>query len=60
MEERKEALNTKTLGKRSKVDLCVHGINKKYCTPCNTKKAPKSKKAKAEPAVIAAAKPTAE
>gem|GEM_PF-7043785 len=60
MEERKEALNMRTLGKRSKITLCLHGINKKYCTPCNTKKAPKSKKAKVEPPVMVEQKPSAE
>jgi hypothetical protein len=54
----REAANLKALSKRSKIALCVHGINKKYCTPCSTKKAPKSKKAAA--AEAAEAKPAEE
>jgi hypothetical protein len=57
MEDRKEALNLKILGKRANITLCVHGINKKYCNPCSTKKAPKSKKAAAE---VVEAKPAGE
>ena len=47
MEDRKEALNQRALGKRAKITLCVHGINKNYCKPCSTKKTSKSKKAAA-------------
>jgi hypothetical protein len=56
MEDRKEALNLKTLGKRANITLCNHGINKKYCKPCSEKKPSKSKKA----AAAAEEKPAAE
>jgi hypothetical protein len=47
LEDRKEALNLKTLGKRANITLCNHGINKKYCKPCSEKKPLKSKKSAA-------------
>jgi hypothetical protein len=36
----------KSLAKRSKTDLCVHGINKAYCASCLAKKQSKSSKSK--------------
>jgi hypothetical protein len=38
----------KALSKRSKIDLCTHGINKKYCTFCEAQKSKSRKKAKTE------------
>ncbi len=46
-EERKEALNRRTLGNRANITVCIHNINMHYCVPCNTKKVSvKTKKAK--------------
>ena len=39
-EELKNAATVKTLGKRSGVALCLHGINKKYCKFCLDSKKP--------------------
>jgi hypothetical protein len=50
--ELREAMIVKTLSKRSKVDLCTHGINKKFCSFCEAKKkrtkAPASKDSASE------------
>lgn len=43
----KEKAISKALAKRSKVALCMHGINTKYCLRCceiNAKKSEKRKK----------------
>jgi len=47
LEELREALIQKALGKRSNITVCVHGINKYYCTYCKQPKvkAPKEPKA---------------
>jgi hypothetical protein len=39
-EELKNAATVRTLGKRSGVALCLHGINKKYCKYCLESKKP--------------------
>ena len=57
-EERNEALIQRSLGNRANITVCVHGINKNYCTPCNTKKAPKAAKAKKAKPETAEAKPS--
>lgn len=61
MEELREAAIVKSLSKRSDIALCVHGINKRYCTTCANKKpakATKTKKAElqADAAAVEAAK----
>jgi hypothetical protein len=66
MEELREAAIVKSLSKRSDIALCVHGINKRFCTTCANKKpakSTKSKKAAAEgaaPAAEASAEPAKE
>jgi hypothetical protein len=55
MEELRSAAIVKSLAKRSKIDLCVHGINKTYCASCLAKKQAKSPKAKKAAAAAAAA-----
>jgi hypothetical protein len=49
LEQRREALIQRSLGRRANIELCLHGINKYYCTHCTAKKA-------AKPAKNAAAK----
>ena len=46
MEELREAAIVKSLSKRSDIALCVHGINKRYCTSCANKKHANSTKSK--------------
>lgn len=43
----KNAATVRSLGKRSGVALCVHGINKKYCKYCLSSKKPSAKDAEA-------------
>jgi|GEM_PF-4086532 len=54
-EERKEALTRRTLGKRAKITLCVHGINLKFCELCAKKPSKSAKKAAEKAAEKAAA-----
>jgi len=59
-DERKAALDLRTMGRRGKITLCFHGINEKYCKTCLEKEAAKvAKKAlsasKKKPAAAAAA-----
>jgi hypothetical protein len=62
VEDLREAAIVKSLSKRSKIALCVHGINKAYCTYCAKAPAKKSKKkaADAAPADAAPEAPPAE
>ena len=39
-EELKDAATVRTLGKRAGLELCLHGINKKYCKFCLNSKKP--------------------
>lgn len=57
--ELRDALIVKALSKRSKVDLCTHGINKKFCSFCEAKKK-RSKSSTAAAAAAAAAAESAE
>ena len=43
-EERKAALDLRTMNKRGTITLCIHGINEKYCKTCLEKAALKSTK----------------
>jgi len=52
MEELREAAIVKSLSKRSDIALCVHGINKRYCTTCANKKPSKSVKTKKAELVV--------
>jgi hypothetical protein len=47
-DERKAALELRTMRNRGTITLCVHGINEKYCKTCLEKSAAKSAK-KAKP-----------
>jgi hypothetical protein len=53
-EERKAALDLRTMGRRVQIALCIHGINEKYCKSCLAKASAKSAK-KAKPAAESAA-----
>ena len=46
MQDLRDAATRRALGKRSKISLCVHGINANYCMACAAKK-PRPKKSKA-------------
>lgn len=62
LEELREALIQKALGKRSNITVCVHGINKYYCTYCKQPKAkaPKTPKAAKAPKTPKDATPAAD
>ena len=47
LKELREALIQKALGKRSNITVCVHGINKYYCTYCKQPKVKVPKEPKA-------------
>jgi hypothetical protein len=56
LEERREALIQRSLGRRANITLCVHGINKYYCKTCEAKTA-KAPKKSAKTAAAAEEKP---
>ena len=43
-DERKAALDLRTMGRRGTITLCIHGINEKYCKTCLAKNAAKAAK----------------
>ena len=59
LEELREALIQKALGKRSNITVCVHGINKYYCTYCKQPKVKVPKEPKAPKAAKAPKAPKA-